>query len=456
MRRPDGSRIQFTYDPNGNLTVLTNPNLVDHGFGYNGVNRQTSYETPLSGGYAYIYDRDRRLIRTVFPSAKEIQYLYDVQHPGRLTRIQTPEGNIDYAYYPCGAKTQSITGHNETIAYGYDGSLVTTETFSGTLNTALAYGYNPDFNITSIAYAGGAETLTYDQDGLLIGAGRFAIARNAANGLPESVTGDAFALSRTFTGYGEIGTQAVAVGGQHLAAWDLTVDHAGRIASKTETVDGVLTPYAYAYDDLGRLRTVSKDGVLVAEYRYNANGSRIYEMNALRGISGRDLIYSDEDHLLTAGETVYAYDLDGFLQTRTDGADVTTYEYSSRGELLGVTLPDGTIIGYLHDPLGRRIAKQVNGVIVEKYLWAGRTRLLAVFDGSGNLKMRFEYADGRLPYAVTMGGSVYYLAYDQVGSLRAVADASGTVVKEVIYDAFGNVLSDANPALAIPFGFCGG
>jgi YD repeat-containing protein len=194
----------------------------------------------------------------------------------------------------------------------------------------------------------------------------------------------------------------------------------------------------------------------VEEYRYNANGSRIYEMNALRGISGRDLVYSDEDQLLTAGNVSYSYDLDGFLRTRTDGADVTTYEYSSRGELLGVTLPDGTIIGYLHDPLGRRIAKQVNGVIVEKYLWAGRTRLLAVFDGSGNLKLRFEYADGRLPYAVTMGGSVYYLAYDQVGSLRAVADASGTVVKEVIYDTFGNVLSDANPAFAIPFGFCGG
>jgi hypothetical protein len=69
--------------------VLTNPNLVDHGFGYNGVNRRASYETPLSGGYAYNYDRDRRLIRTVFPSAKEIQYLYDVQHPGRLARIQT-------------------------------------------------------------------------------------------------------------------------------------------------------------------------------------------------------------------------------------------------------------------------------------------------------------------------------------------------------------------------------
>jgi len=46
-------------------------------------------------------------------------------------------------------------------------------------------------------------------------------------------------------------------------------------------------------------------------------------------------------------------------------------------------LPYGTLIEYGHDPLGRRIAKKVDGVIVEKYLWQGMTRLLAVYDESG-------------------------------------------------------------------------
>jgi hypothetical protein len=44
--------------------------------------------------------------------------------------------------------------------------------------------------------------------------------------------------------------------------------------------------------------------------------------------------------------------------------------------LLSVSLPDGRLIEYLHDPLGRRIAKKVNETIVEKYLWQGMTRLL--------------------------------------------------------------------------------
>jgi RHS repeat-associated protein len=202
--------------------------------------------------------------------------------------------------------------------------------------------------------------------------------------------------------------------------------------------------------------TVTKDGVLVESYSYDISGTRITETNTLRGISGRAFSYSDEDHLLTAGSVTYAYDPDGFLTTKTDGTDITTYNYSSRGELLRVTLPDGTLIEYIHDPLGRRIAKKVNGSIVEKYLWQGLTRLLAVYDGADNLLMRFEYAGLRMPVALTYGGVTYYLAYDQVGALRVVADSSGNVAKLIDYDSFGNIISDSNPAFEVPFGFAGG
>ena len=61
---------------------------------------------------------------------------------------------------------------------------------------------------------------------------------------------------------------------------------------------------------MGRLITVTKDGSLVEEYDYDINGTRIYEMNTLRSIAGRNFTYSDEDHLLTAGSTSYQYDLD--------------------------------------------------------------------------------------------------------------------------------------------------
>ena len=84
------------------------------------------------------------------------------------------------------------------------------------------------------------------------------------------------------------------------------------------------------------------------------------------------------------------------------------------------------------------MAKRIDGTVTEKYLWSGATTLLAVFDGSGNLSARFEYADARMPAAmVTGGGTRYYLAYNQVGTLRAAFTTTGTVMKQIDYDSFG-------------------
>jgi len=58
--------------------------------------------------------------------------------------------------------------------------------------------------------------------------------------------------------------------------------------------------------------------------------------------------------------------------------------------------------------------------------------------------------------AMTKGGSTYYLTYDQVGSLRVVADVSGNVVKRIEYDSFGNIIDDTDPTFEVPFGFAGG
>ena len=53
-------------------------------------------------------------------------------------------------------------------------------------------------------------------------------------------------------------------------------------------------------------------------------------------------------------------------------------------------------------------------------------------------------------------GQTYYLVYDQVGSLRAVVNSTGLIVKRIDYDSFGNVILDTDPSFRIPIGFAGG
>ena len=452
IERPDNSSLGFAYDENGNLWQITTPSNVYHEFSFNAVNMKNRYQAPESGSYQYLYDRDRRLNQIAFPSGKQIYYHFDAN---RLSKIQTPEKDINVSY-ACSSKIDSINDGVNFIGYAYDGKLFINETLNGILNTSIDFHYNNDYLPDQVTYADETTELAYDDDGLLINAGRYTIFRNEANGLPETVSDNSLTLTRDFNGYGEIADQAFSMLEQIGFAWHLERDNHGRIVQKAETMDGLTSVFEYQYDAMGRLLTVFENNVLVEEYQYGANGSRAFDMNNHRGIDARNLTYSAEDHLLTAGAETFQYDLDGFLVSKTGADGITQYQYSSSGELISVQLPDGTVVAYVHDPLGRRIAKKINNVIQEKYLWQGQTRLLAIFDGNDNVVARFEYADGRVPLSMTRTGITYYLAYDPVGSLRLVADEAGNVVKRMKYDAFGNIIADSNPDFDIWFGFAGG
>ncbi|MFW8600942.1 RHS repeat domain-containing protein [Desulfobacterota bacterium M19] len=450
--RPDGSVISYNYDANGNLTVLTTPTPADNSFTYTQVSKLKTSVSPLGSTTSYRYNAERQLLGITLPSGRTIDNTYV---NGQLTATTTAEGTTSYQY-GCGDLVSSITRGGEAIGFSYDGSLPIQETRNGTVNATFDYSYDNDFRLSAMTVAGTTIGYGYDNDGLLTSAGSFTIGRNADNGLPESVNDGTFDLQRIFNGYGELSTISTTVSGSTTFGYSLSRDQNGRITAKVETMLGQNINFAYIYDELGRLLTVSRDGILVEQYSYDANGNRISETNTALSISDRQLSFSIEDHTIKAGDITYQYDLDDHLAARIEGNETTQYFYASTGELQQVIQPDNTEISYINDPEGRRIAKEINGTITQKYLWSDSTTLLAVYDASDTLEQRFLYADGRLPYALVMHGAAYYLHYDQVGSLRLITDSLGTAVKEVEYDSFGDILRDSNPAFTIPFGFAGG
>ena len=452
MEQSDGTILSYGYDNNGNMTLLTTPKQANNTFTYNGINKRSSFLTPLSSTTSYSYNEERQLTKVILPSTREIVNSYT---NGRLVETTTNEWTNEYSY-ACGNMLDTVIRGAESIAYTYDGSLVTEISQTGSINATLTFTYNNDFNLTSFGYAGGIEAYMYDNDGLLTGSGNFSVTRNSANGLPEQIADDSLTLSRAFNGYGEVSTVGINLSGTDLFGYDLTRNDSGRITDKVETINGTSSHIVYSYDDLGRLLTVSRDSVLIEEYRYDNNGNRTYESNSGLGITGRSYTTSVEDHIVTAGDISFEFDYDDNLAARVDANGTAEYVYSSTGELMSVSLSDGTVISYINDPNGRRIAKLVDGAIVEKYLWAGLTTLLAIYDGSDNLLQRFEYADDRMPVAMTMGGGTYYLAYDQIGTLRLISDSYGNMVKRIDYDTFGNILNDSNPEFIVSLGFAGG
>ena len=102
------------------------------------------------------------------------------------------------------------------------------------------------------------------------------------------------------------------------------------------------------------------------------------------------------------------------------------------------------------------MAKLVDGVVTEKYLWQDLTTLLAVYDANDNVKQRFEYSLSHTPVSFTQSGQRYYIQTDHLGSPRVISSATGTVIKTLSYNSYGNVIEDSNPSFSIPFGFSGG
>jgi len=160
--------------------------------------------------------------------------------------------------------------------------------------------------------------------------------------------------------------------------------------------------------------------------------------------------------VLSCGALAYTWDEDGRILTRTGADGLTTYTHTAAGELSRVGLPDGRVITYTYDGAGRRVAKAVDGVVSERYLIADDGRLLATYGSSGSLTARFTYADARVPYQMTTPSGTYSLAFDQTGSLRAVAASGGVVVKTLDRDSFGNVTYDSAPGMRVAIGFAGG
>ena len=466
----DGHSTATTYDKNGNAETLLVPTQVTHSFASNGINKVKTNTTPLNEVTRYRYDKDRRLQEIELPSGQLITNTYT---SGQLRKTTTVEGDIDYTYIN-GSQPETVTegtgADAESLTYGYDGDLVTSIQYAGEIDTTIEQGYDNNFWLDSLTYAGRTTALNYDNDGLLTGINGYTVTRHTSHGLPENISDGMSVQSRTYSTYGENDTVQNRINNKRSYDYTLSYNLVGQINGKTETLaDGTRNTYVYHYDDKRRLITVVKNDTTIESYEYDANGNRKLQTVDARSITALAAIYNIGDQLETNGNTRFEYDTNGRLSkkfvevitTDAEGAEVSTetqvelYTYSSLGRLLSATV-DGKSITYKHNAIGNRVAKLVDGIIVEKYLWLNKTTLAAIYDKNDNLVQRFEYGLSNTPVSFTQDGNKYYITSDHLGSPRTISDVSGNVLKAIEYDSFGNVISDTNSALEIPFGFAGG
>jgi RHS repeat-associated protein len=455
---PDNRRILFTHDANGNVISLTPPGQPPHLFAHTAVDLLSEYTPPdVQIGPTttqYSYNQDRQLTRAVRPDGLTVDFGYDAG--GRLSTLIHSGGLTVYTYHGTTGKLTGITAPGgNTLAYTYDGSLLTGETWTGAVSGSVGHGYNSDFRISSTTINGGTPvTYQYDGDSLLTKAGDLALTRHGQNGLITGTTLGSVSDTFSYNGFGELTSYSASYSGTEQFKQELGYDGLGRITLIVETVHGTTVPHEYSYDAPGRLATVTKNGTVISTYTYDANGNRLSYTGPGGTAAG---VYDDQDRLTRYGDATYAYTANGELQSKTVGSQTTQYHYDVFGNLTNVTLPNGTVIEYVVDGRDRRVGKKVNGTFTSKFLYLNQLKPLAELDGSDAVVSQFVYGmRAVVPDYMVKGGVSYRIISDHLGSPRLVVNTTdGTVVQRMDYDEFGNVMMDTNPGFQ-PFGFAGG
>jgi RHS repeat-associated protein len=456
-----GGRVyRFTFDANGNPASVTMPSGAVHQLTYTALNLPADYTPPGNAPYTRTYDVDGAPMTFGLPGGRSAVHAYDVG--GRPASITTPEAVVDFGYAPADPTDRVATltrtpiggGTAQQVAFAYDGDLITKTEFTGVAAGRFDVTWSNDLLPVSVALTSAADMVTtalaWDADRLIAGVEPFTITRDGPGGAPTRIDDGTFRLDLSYDSLARAVERTVTIGGTTVDDLVIAYDAAGRIAQRSETFGGTTHTSTYAYDLDGQLLEVDTDGVAAERYTYDVNGNRTSrQLGAAPAVTAG---YDAEDRLLAVGATTYAFDVDGMLATR--GAD--TFGFGARRDLLTATLP-GQAVTYDYDGFGRRVGR-TDAAGTTQYLYGGVMDALALSasrDPAGTLTVYYYDTDGYL-LALRRGATWWYVTTDQVGSPRAVFDATGALVERITYDAFGAQLEDTNPAFGLAIGYAGG
>ena len=268
---------------------------------------------------------------------------------------------------------------------------MTGQEWTGAVAGLVTRDYDDDFRLVKL-WIEGVESVDYcyDGDGLITSAGNMTIERDDDNGLVTATSLSGATTASTYNAFGEPLSCTADFNDTPFFEQSFDRDALGRIVKKTETLQGSTTVYEYFYDQAGRLHEVDRDGLTISIYDYDQNSNRVsYTDENGAQTTGS---YDDQDRLLSYGDATYAYTPNGELATKTENGQTTTYTYDVLGNLTDVSLPTGTEIHYIIDGRNRRIGKELNGVLVQGFLYQDQLNPVAELDANGQLVSRFIYA----------------------------------------------------------------
>lgn len=386
---------------------------------------------------------------------------------GKL-RIERTGTTVNTYYYSGGAWTTlgTVTGYVTDTMYVGIALVVNGFGASSCANfqsNLSALAYNGSGTYTSAVYDAGRsvtwDTITWSATTPTGTAVEFQVATSSSPDGPFTYVGPDGTSGTYFT---TSGTAIYTGTTGRYASYQATLTGNGTNTPTLSRVDllfggtNTSTATAYTYDEAGNMtvkvtETPTSSGTTVTETRDSSGwsaGDRINNLNQIMRNDINTVVTSPSSNTTVTWR--YTYDSNGCMKTKTDGTNLTTYNWDEDNRLTSVQLPGGSTVSYTYDVMGRMITR-TDSLGTTSFVWSGMNCVQET-DHAGNIT---RYYIGHGITSFKRGTSTYQIVSDAIGAIRKVTDASGAVVATYDYDAWGNLLASTSDPLNFPYRWVG-
>ena len=514
---PDGGEAGFSYDAEGRVAGISVDGLPPLSLSYDALGRVGSLSLPGPGGTTrtasaarnwrgrplavtrfdglaetFEYDGNgRRVVRHVDALGREDAYrwvlglpvhagrvvdgvtnaLFCVEHDQRLNvvAITDPLGRRAETYVldenERVVAATNVEGQAMTRTYAVGGVVSSETRFDG---SEVAYGYDADGNLASLAFPGETLSFAYDGDGLLVSAsnsvGVVSNAYDAATGwlmASRGADGTMVEYSRR-NGGGVVSMTSVAG----------TTTYSHDAANRWTGMESPAATFGFGYSGWnGQLSAVTNANGLVAEYEYDVMdrvtniawkttvgvslGGFAYEYDAVGRIVSRThtlgspsqpsqmsqssqkaYAYDVMDRLASDGGVTYTYDAAGNRMTKTENGEAVIYTLGEGDRLASYGRAASPLAAcggsYTYDAAGNVTQIVRDGSPTLDLVWNGQYQLVSV-STNGVFAEGYAYdALGRRAATTTREGTTRHV-YDDNWQVVADIDGEGNVLASYVW-----------------------
>ena len=489
----------MSYDISGSLATVTTPGKSQFKL-MRTRDKQTKtlafsiHQTGGASSFNFTFDIDSNPSLLSFKT-RSVSFHTDAK--ARLEKIKFGDQQINFEYDPVSAQTTKLSRKKEAPglgaiaigAPGFGGGDIVVDGLSSMSvgSSSIEYGWNgpylssitqrvtPDTGeivtaVFSFAYdnyfrlirrsvklnqqSPQSEGIAYGSNGDVTTLGKYTLSYPQDNSAKKSYSSSAVQVE--WDGNGRLSKRTLTISGKTVYKLEVMYTSTSLVRRKEVTLGQSKKVYEYEYTDDWLVRRVLTDGKETEKYAYDSNGNRLTTSGTLK----HSAAFDKNDRVTKVDSIIYKRDADDFVTKR--GRHIVSY--STRGELKEV-IDDTSFITlnkYVYDAYGRRSSRtqydmQTFSETSTIYLYGdlfSPYRVTHVVEKEGSRLSTLRYDP--LGHVFQSEGLVtYYYAADVDGSPLAVIDGSGKIVKEVIYSAFGEVMSDTKRDQEVYLGYRG-